>query len=150
MFFRREKPRDLTFDDYLGNLRQFGFEVKPDGNGTRASKLGCAAVVRDSGKHPHIDKAGVVIGGEIGHLVNAGYQQFFRTPSGKVLPAAAQHLKALHDFQEDMKEALGMVSLYNQGLGTVSAEHIYDRVEDRDHPHESRPWESTTSPGPRR
>ena len=142
MFFRREKPKQLTFQDYLDSVTKLGFASKPEGNGTRVSKLGCAALLTDGGsKPPLISTAGVVIGDEIGHLVNAGYQQFFRTPSGKVLPAAAQHLRALHDFQEDLKEALGMVSLYNNGLGTVSSEHLYDRVEERDHPHTPRPWD---------
>jgi hypothetical protein len=143
MFFRREKPKQLSFQDYLNNLKQFGFSIQPDGSSARATKVGCAAVLRDRGAElPEISKAGVVIGNEIGHLVNAGYQQFFRTPGGKVLPAAATHLRALHDFQEDMKEALGIVSYYNQGLGTVSSEHLYDRVEERDHHHEPKPWET--------
>lgn len=142
MFFRREKPKKLTFQDYLDNLKQAGFEITPDGIGTRVSKLGSAAILRDTGSsYPEISKAGVVIGDEIGHLVHGGFQQFFRTPSGRVVPAAASHLRALHDFQEDLKEALGMVSLYNHGLGTVSAEHVYDRVEERDHTHTPRPWE---------
>ena len=142
MFFRREKLKQLTFQDYVANLKQAGFEVTSSPDGTRVSKLCCAAILRDGGDGPPvIGKAGVVAGDELAHLVNAGYQQFFRTPSGKVIPAAAQHLRALHDFQEDMKEALGMVSLYNNGLGTISSEHLYDRVEERDHKHTPRPWE---------
>ncbi|HYZ87576.1 MAG TPA: hypothetical protein VE621_24385 [Bryobacteraceae bacterium] len=143
MFFRREKPKQLTFQDYLDNLKQFGFDVQTNGSTARVSKLGSAAILRDRGNGvpPEIGKAGVIIGNELGHLVNGGYQQFFRTESGKVLPAAATHLRALHDFQEDMKEALGMPSFYNQGLGTVSSEHLYDRVEERDHEHETRPWQ---------
>ena len=142
MFFRRHKAKQVTFQDYLENLKQAGFEVRPNGNDAHVSKLGCAATLRDTGStHPEISKAGVVTGDEIGHLVNGGFQQFFRTPSGKVIPAAANHLRALHDFQEDLKEALGLVSLYNNGLGTISSEHVYDRVEERDHKHAPRPWE---------
>ena len=69
---------------------------------------------------------------EIGLLVDEGYQKFFRTPKGRRVPALAEHLTALHDFQEDFREALGLVSLYNQGLGTTFDQHMYDRVEGRD------------------
>jgi hypothetical protein len=54
-------------------------------------------------------------------------------------PATADHLKALHDFSEELKEGLGMISLYNEGLGTVSEAYHYDRVRDRDLPEAERP-----------
>ena len=72
------------------------------------------------------------MGNELGFLVNGGYQQFFVTPSGKKRAALAEQLKALHDFQEDLKEGLGIESLYNTSLGTISDQHLYDRVEQRD------------------
>jgi len=72
------------------------------------------------------------VGDEIGLLVDGGYQKFFRTPKGRKVPALAEHLKALHAFQEDLKEALGLVSLYNEGLGTTFDQHMYDRVKGRD------------------
>jgi hypothetical protein len=31
-----------------------------------------------------------------------------------------------------LKEALGLVSLYNEGLGTTFDQHMYDRVKGRD------------------
>ena len=81
--------------------------------------------------------------GEIAELVNAGYQMFLKTPSGRLLPAMASQLKALHAFDEDLREGLGLTSLYNLSLGTVSDEHLYDRVEDRDDNHKPlRPWEA--------
>ena len=85
-------------------------------------------------------------GDEIAELVNAGYQMFFGTPSGRQLPALASQLKALHDFDEDLREGLGLTSLYNLSLGTVSGEHLYDRVEDRDEHRRERPWEKRTRP----
>ena len=134
MFFRREKARTLSFSDRQDRLREAGFEVSSAGSGgTRVSKYGCAAILEDRGAEiPAVGKAGVVIGDEIGWLVNGGYQQFFVTPSGRKLPALAQQLRALHDFQEDLKEALGSISLYNQSLGTTSNRHLYDRVVGRD------------------
>ena len=49
-----------------------------------------------------------------------------RQPSGKVKPALASELKALHDFEEDLKEGLGLETLYNEALGTVSTYYLYD------------------------
>ena len=132
MFFRREKPRRVTYSDRLDSLKAMGFTVQPEGSATRVSKYGCAALVEDDGtQDPAVGKGGVVVGQELGQLVNGGYQQFFVTPSGKKLPALAQQLRALHDFQEDLREALGRPSLYNTSLGTISDRHMYDRVEGR-------------------
>src|SRR4051794_25511428 len=133
MFFRREKPKTASFTDRLDRLRTFGFAVQSASGGATVSKHGCVAQIEDRGEAtPGIGKAGVAIGKEIGQLVNGGYQQFFITPSGRKVAALAEQLRALHDFQEDLKEALGIESLYNTSLGTVSNEHIYDRVENRD------------------
>ena len=136
MFFRREKTREITFDDRLEQLRQIGFEVSPQSSGgARISKYGCAAVLEGSGTDSlRIGKAGIVAGNEVATLVNGGYQQFLVTPSGKRFPALAQQLKALHDFQEDLREGLGLVSLYNTSLGTISDRHVYDRVQGRPNP----------------
>jgi hypothetical protein len=136
MFFRREKPKALTFDDRLENLRQLGFSVSADSaGGRRVSKYGCAAVLKQGGESSvEVGKAGIVAGTEIATLVNGGYQQFFITPSGKRYPALAQQLKALHDFQEDLRDGLGIISLYNTSLGTISDRHVYDRVKGRPNP----------------
>jgi hypothetical protein len=85
-----------------------------------------------------------MIGSEISKLVNRGYQQFFKTTKTEV-PATADHLKALQQFSEELKEALGTPSLYNESLGTVSDSYQYDRVKDRDEPEvdrPKRPWET--------
>ena len=66
---------------------------------------------------------------------------FWRTPSGKRVPALATQLKALHNFEEDLKEGLGLPSLYNQSLGTTSDLHLYDRVEHRDEAPSPKPWD---------
>ena len=134
MFFRRQKARTVSFSDRLDSLKQAGFTVTTEGSGrSRVSKYGCAAVLEDRGDElPGVSQAGALIGNEIGHLVNGGFQQFFVTASGKRYPALAQQLRALHDFQEDLKEGLGAISLYNQSLGTTSEQHMYDRVKGRD------------------
>src|SRR5260370_14572646 len=112
MFFRREKPHEPSFDERIGNLKKLGFDTQTlDGGGVRADGNGVAAVITDvSGKRPHVDKAGLSMGDEIGLLVNGGYQMFFVTPGRKRRPALADQLHTLHAFEEDLKEGLGLVS----------------------------------------
>jgi hypothetical protein len=147
MFFRREKPQEFTLESRLANLKQFGFEIGRDASGKpMASRNGCAATVEDAGEGKvTIGKAGVVVGGEIAHLVHGGYQMFLRTPSGKQVPALASQLKALHEFDEDLREGLGLTSLYNTALGTTCDDHLYDRVKDRDAVPRHQPWEKAHS-----
>jgi len=133
MFFRNRKPHTYSFSERLDALRKLGFTVQSEGSRARVSKLGCAAVIEDGGDAPVvIGKAGIQVGKEIGLLVDGGYQKFFQTPTAKKIPALAEHLKALHAFQEDLREGLGLTSLYNQGLGTTFDQHMYDRVKGRD------------------
>lgn len=143
MFFRRETPHHWTFDERLSSLNKLGFETVSDGPGqSKVIRGGCAAVVETLGEgNVRVGKAGILIGPEIGLLVNRGYQMFLLTPSGKEVPAQAGQLKVLHAFDEDLREGLGLTSLYNLSLGTVSDEHLYDRVTDRDRPKASLPWE---------
>ena len=102
---------------------------------------GCGAIVEQTGATVKIGKAGVLIGDEIGMLVSRGYQMFLRTPSGREIPALATHLEQLHAFDEDLREGLGITSLYNLSLGTTSDEHLYDRVEDRDEGPHTHAWD---------
>ena len=143
MFFRRDKIQQSTFEDRIANLKQYGFQsivqapgvarVKRDGYGAMVEAIGDGKV--------KIGKAGLLVGEEIGELVNLGYQMIVRTPSGVELPALASHLKQLHEFDEDLREGLGLTSLYNLSLGTTTDEHLYDRVVDRDKGVAARPWE---------
>jgi hypothetical protein len=134
MFFRRPQPHQFTFEERLGNLKQFKFEVKTLAPGRAMVTRGiCGAIVEDQGQgNVKIGKAGVIIGNEIATLVNRGYQMFLRTPSGREDPAQASQLHAIHSFDEDLREGLGLTSLYNLSLGTTTDKHLYDRVEDRD------------------
>lgn len=134
MFFRREKLHIATFNERIDNVKKLGIAGQNEGSGrVKLSRDGIGAIVTDvPNDRPHVDRAGLVIGNEIGALVNGGYQQFWLTPSKKRAPAQASQLKALHQFEEDLKEGLGLTSLYNTSLGTTSALHLYDRVEERD------------------
>ena len=78
-------------------------------------------MIGDEGQnHPDIEKAGPLIGSQIATLLNRGYQMFFETPDGKRFPAIAGQLKALHEFEDDVKESLDLVNLYNTSLGTTT------------------------------
>jgi hypothetical protein len=144
MFFRREKSKTPSLQERITALQQAGFtsDAQPDGR-VRIEKHGVAALIGDEAKNQSfIERTGVVVGKEIATLLSGGYQMFLETPSGRRLPATAKQLKALHEFEEDVKEALGIESLYNTSLGTVSRRHMYDRVKGRDQGiHE--PWQDS-------
>jgi hypothetical protein len=142
MFFRRERPKNPTFAERIENLRKAGLTVTSLAGGTvRVSREDCAVDLREEDGQVCVGRAGVLMGSEIGALVDGGYQKFFRTPSGKNKPALADELKAIHNFEEDVKENLGQEMLYNEALGTVSTFYLYDRVKDRDAGVPKRVWE---------
>jgi hypothetical protein len=142
MFFRRVVPHVQTFNESVDNLKKLRFKVDPQSAGiVKVSRNGIGAMVEDvAGRPPHVNKAGLMIHQEIGLLENGGYQMFWRTPTSRRVPALAPQLKELHAFQEDLREGLGLTSLYNEGLGTTSDLHMYDRVEERDAGDSHKPW----------
>jgi hypothetical protein len=142
MFFRRKTAKVTAFSDRIDRLRAAGFTLEnlPDGR-VKAVKHGVAMIVGDEGANqPDIERAGIVVGNEIATLLSGGYQMFLVTPSGKKLPALAEQLTALHQFEDDAKDALGVTNLYNTSLGTVSRDHAYDRVAGYSKP-APRPWD---------
>jgi hypothetical protein len=143
MFFRRERPRNPSFQERVNALEGAGFTVTAPAGGTvRVSRGVCAVDLKEANGALQVeDRAGVGMAGEIAVLVDGGFQKFFRAPSGKKKPALADELKALHSFEADLKERLGLKSLYNEGLGTVSTLYQYDRVKDRDRGVPKRIWE---------
>ena len=139
MFFRREPPKENTFDQRMEQLRKAGFTVTAAGGALVMVSRDCYAAVLENLRV--VEPAGILMAGGIGKLVDGGFQKFFLAPGGQKKPALASELKAVHEFQEDLREALGLVSLYNESLGTVSTEYLYDRVHDRDRGVPKRPWE---------
>src|SRR6266404_4414611 len=137
-----------TYDEALNWLREHGFDVTeaPGTNGrVFLRKYNVSAAIQKDGDDGVKIFAfpGYLIGSEISKLVNRGYQQFLKTAKTEV-PATADHLKALQQFTEELKEGLGLPTLYNESLGTVSESYHYDRIKDRDKPaaeRPKRPWE---------
>lgn len=146
MFFRYHKPKTDTYSQRLDKLRAAGFQVSESGGRTLVSRGGVAAAIeRGPDEVPRVTtRAGIVLNGEIATLVDGGFQKFFETPSHVRKPAVAADLRAVHLFQEDLREALGLTSLYNESLGTTSTAYLYDRVEDRDTGEHPQPWKVKT------
>ena len=142
------KVEQRTFEEAVNRLRDHGFDVI-EAPGTQGrvflKKYNCSAAIQ---KNPDdtvkiFAYPGYMLGTEISKLINRGYQQFLKT-SKMEIAATADHLKALHQFTEELKEALGWPSLYNESLGTVSEAYQYDRMVDRDKPapqRPKRPWQ---------
>ena len=137
------KMKTMSFEDSVKWFRDHGFDVMeaPGASGrVFLKKYHCSAAIErtDDGGVKIFAYPGYLINGEISKLVDQGYQKVLKT-SKAVYPATADHLKALHEFSEELKEGIGGVSLYNEGLGTVSESYHYDRVRDRDLPQAERP-----------
>ena len=141
-----KKLQPRKYEDVLDRLRQNGFELleAPGTAGRVFLKKNhvSAAIERDAtGGAKIFVYPGYLLGSEISKLINLGYQQHLKT-SKMEIAATADHLKALHQFSEELKEALDLPSLYNESLGTVSESYHYDRIEDRDAANRpKRPWE---------
>ena len=146
MFFRRHVTKQLTFEDQMNAARAAGFRTESvAGARTRIERNGIAAIVEAAGPGGAVkftERAGVVMGKEIGTLTDEGFQKFFTTPHGKRKPAQAHELQEIQNFQEDLREAMNLTSLYNESLGTVSNVYVYDRVEGRDRGDHDKPWQT--------
>jgi len=128
--------KPVTSDkEQLDRLRQRNFEVKAiEGNRYEARKGNCVAVLARGGKLLDLAmQPGYLVGGEVLHLLDQGYQKFLASAAKKV-PAHADQLRDLHLFQEALLDALGVESLYNTSLGTISEKYHYDRVKGRANP----------------
>src|SRR4030088_3358641 len=125
---KRPKPR--SFDEVLSVLGNEKFDVGPVPDGAtrgisgakRVRKYGVAADIAPGEKDSAValvSKPGWLLGGEIARLTDRGYQKFLKT-SKLEIPATAEILRAIHRFSEELKEATGALSLYNESLGTTS------------------------------
>ncbi len=137
-----------TYEEAIARLRNNGFDIL-DAPGTSnrvfLKKYNCSAAIAKDAKGGVAIFAypGPVLGGEIAKLIHKGYQQFFKTTKAEV-PATADRLKDLAQFTNELKQAIGSTTLWNESLGTVSEDYVYDRVVGRDQPEALRPkrsWE---------
>ena len=124
----------LTLESITKSLRDADFDVStPEPGKLRVHRANCAAVIAqtpEGGLH-FVEPPGYLVGGSIAHLEDRGYQKYLITPKLR-MPALAEHLKAMHQFAQDMRAAIGNKPLYNESLGTVSDRYLYDRVRGRE------------------
>lgn len=141
-----------SYADAVSWFREHGFDVlEAPGTNNRVflKKYNVSAAIEQTpdGGAKIFAYPGYLVGGEISKLIDRGYQKFLKT-SKLEMPATADHLKAMHDFSEELKEGIGATSLYNESLGTVSEAYVYDRVKDRDKAEgerPKRPWQGNTT-----
>jgi hypothetical protein len=140
MALNAKKSPKRTFNDVLSLLGSQRFDVAPaqDGakrgpNAIQVRKYGCAAEIAAApdGTPEVLSRPGILLNGEIARLLDRGYQKFFKTNKLEI-PATADHLRSLHEFSEELKEAIGSPNLYNESLGTTSDVYMYDRVKGRE------------------
>ncbi|HKF22002.1 MAG TPA: hypothetical protein VKE93_10555 [Candidatus Angelobacter sp.] len=137
------QPKPRSYEEAVNWLREHGFDIlEAPGTANRVfvKKYSCSAAIEknDDDGVRLFAKPGYLVGSEISRLIDKGYQKFLKTTKAEI-PATADHLKALHQFSEELREGLGETSLYNESLGTVSDRYVYDRVQDRDLPEAQRP-----------
>ena len=134
-----KKSLQRSFNDVLAILGSQRFDVAPAHEGAKRApkafqvrKYGCAAEIAEApdGTVELLARPGWVLNGEISRILDRGYQKFLKS-SKLEIPATADHLRAIHEFSEELKEATGATSLYNEALGTTSDVYHYDRVKGR-------------------
>ena len=146
-----KKAKTRTFEEAAAWFRDNGFELtEAPGTSGRVflRKYNTSAAIERAadGRVKIFAYPGYLVGGEISKLVDHGNQKVLKTSKTEIA-ATADHLVALHQFAEELKEGNGGISLYNESLGTVSSEYKYDRVRSRDLPEADRPkrpWEKVT------
>ena len=135
----RGKSRHPNFDQTLEILRAHSFDVRSFpgvAGGVLVSKHGAGAVLVPNPDATGVPAAfaehpGALYGGEVGRLLDRGYQKFIKISQFE-LPASASQLQGIHLFSEELKQLIGAISLYNEGLGTTSDVYEYDRVKGRE------------------
>jgi len=141
------KLHNPNFDQTLQTLRAHSFDVAifaGVAGGMLVSKHGAAAVLvpaQDASAALAVSPA-ALIGGEVAQLVDRGYQKFLQTSQFEI-PATASQLQQIHRFDEELRQLIGAISLYNESLGTTSDSHQYDRLEGREivQPASASSWE---------
>jgi len=134
----KKRSSHPNFDQTLELLRAHSFDAARDAGvagGVLVSKHGVGAVLVPPRRADDPEDApaayavgpGILVKGEVGRLLDRGYQKFIKT-SQYELPATANQLQAIHTFSEELTQLIGAVSLYNESLGTTSDVSRYDRL----------------------
>src|ERR1700748_2460956 len=110
---KKTSPR--IFNDVLALLGGQRFDVAPSRDGAKRTpnafqvrKYGCAAEIAAApdGTVEILARPGWLLSGEIARLLDRGYQKFLKTAKVEI-PASADHLRAIHEFGEELSDAIG-------------------------------------------
>lgn len=137
------KTQPQGFEALRPKLEAMGFDIVAAGdNRYFVMKYGCAAGITSDagGQLCFFARPGKVIRGELARLIDRGFQKFLKTADAEV-PALAEDLRALREFQRDLRYAAHTPVLYNEALGSVSDRYLYDRIWYRDQGTQPRIWE---------
>jgi hypothetical protein len=147
----KRKRHQLDFEQTISQLEAHGFEATsyPQISGAMlVTKHGAGAVLVAAPGAPAAFAVGpgIVVRGEVGRLLDRGYQKFIKTSQYEI-PAAATQLQSIHAFSEELKQVSGSISLYNESLGTTSDVYQYDRLQGREDQQEpsGSPWQLADS-----
>jgi hypothetical protein len=135
----KKKSSHPDFDQMLEQLRGHGFEVAqfagvPGGMLVSRHGAGAVLVAVKGAPAAFAVSPGLLVKGEVGRLLDRGYQKFIKTAQYEI-PASATQLQAIHTFSEELKQVTGAISLYNESLGTTSDLYEYDRLSGREKTH---------------
>jgi len=115
------------------SLSAKGFTVRSSGGVARIEKYNCGAELR---KEPNGDFhmtiiPSIMLQGQFTHLWDAGYQKFLLTHDGRKFPVRVSELGDLRRFNEELRDALGVPTYYNEALGSTCQYTVYDRLKGR-------------------
>jgi hypothetical protein len=117
----------------IERLPATGFTVSSTGGVVRVEKYGSGAELRRTpdGRYQMTQLPTVMLHGGFTRLWDAGYQKFLLTEDGRKFPALAEQLRNLRRFNEELRTALGVITYYNEALGSTCHVSTYDRVKGR-------------------
>ena len=119
--------------DWKERLKAIGFTVSDEAGVSAVTRDGCTATIEIQGGESHFRTTpGLVFGIAVARLLDRGFQKFWQVNEQTLIPARAVELKALGDFDRDLRSVLGMTQLYHEAIGIVSSVYHYDRVEGRE------------------
>jgi hypothetical protein len=107
-----------------------GFRVSSTGGVMRIEKYGCGAEFRrmPDGRFQMTILPTILVQGQFARLWDAGYQKFLITDDRRKIPALAEQLRNMRQFNEELRSALGVPTYYNEALGSTCQVTTYDRV----------------------
>jgi hypothetical protein len=117
----------------VDSLASRGFIVQSSGGVVRVEKYGCGSELRrlPDGGYQMTELPTIMAHGQFTQLWDAGYQKFLLTKDHRKFPATAKELGSLRRFNEELRSTLGIVTYYNEALGSTCEITVYDRVKGR-------------------